>query len=200
MGSACMKHLVKIVICLGYIIVCANFSMQESTDISDKQPYDIYGELIDRKGRRFHFNNLSISGAVANIPFYEKPACETDNPELNQASLDLIDIYEIKPVAQGDGAGCMIQEVSTFNRRHYVELLVTRADSQRTQQTYLLEDTKKIFCHQVESSTVTKRQISFRAIQKITIHGYKARTLSSKCNHVNNRRSVQRMNQEHEVE
>ncbi len=157
-----------------------SIASEESIDRAQgQQKIDIYGRLTDRQGYSFAFNNLSIGGAIERIPFYQKPACPTDNARLNERTLNLTEIRQIQTVSQKNA--CNVKEIHTFNNRSYIELIINLVDG--TKHNYIIESSRRIFCNEIKPSDPQaipiEAKISFQTVDKLVIQGYRGRSTRS---------------------
>ncbi|MCF7899942.1 hypothetical protein K9K77_00340 [Candidatus Babeliales bacterium] len=151
---------------LGTFILCANFGSQD-TNISghEKPKINFYGSLTDTSGGHFEVENITISGLYKQIPFYAKPLHQKIDPSINITRLDLNEIEMIE-IPHPD-------ILLTFNGRHYIEVIITSADQKKTTQRYIIEKTKRVICDQTNGAGAIEKDLSFQAVDKIYIKGYK---------------------------
>ena len=169
-------HLAIVLIAVTTALHAGSSGSSESLSLrQEQQKIDIYGQLTDKQGYTFSFNNLSIAGAIEAIPFYQKPHCLTDNAHLNERLLNLADIREIRtPQTE---SSCNVQEIYMFNNRHYIDIIITLTDG--TEHKYIVETSRRIFCNEVNTrqpqTVILPAKIAFQSLDKLVIQGYRTR-------------------------
>lgn len=151
--------------------LCANFSMNEDeTSISGggiKPTINFKGAIQDNTGKEFEAAHITISGLYKQIPVYSKPQNMKNDkydPTINTVRLDLAEVEKISVPQPND--------IHIFNNRKYIEIEVTSKSKIQTTNNYLIENSKKILCDQVNTAGPIERELQFPAIQKIVISHY----------------------------
>lgn len=151
---------------LGTFILCANFGSQDTSIAGHEKPkINFYGTLTDTSGDHFEVENITISGLYKQIPFYAKPLHQKIDPSINITRLDLNEIEMIEIPHP--------ETLLTFNGRHYIEVIITSADQKKTTQRYIIEKTKRVMCDQTNGAGAIEKDLSFQAVDKMTIKGHK---------------------------
>lgn len=173
-----IKNLIYIVIPFFFI----NWSAQEATiEGKKKQEINFYGTVTTRQEKTFKVENISIAGLFKQIPLYESPAKTEDTSHFLKSDpkrgiitrIDLVEICNIKP-------GTTIwtyQKGKGYRKVEYIEIIVTSNDQQKTQNTYLIELTRKIICEEVNDAGPIEKEIPLDALKNLNIEGYKYRDM-----------------------
>lgn len=159
------KHFYSLFI-VGVILLCANFSSQDSTIAGgEKPPINFYGKLTDSTGQTYDVENITISNMYRQVPVYKEPNDKNIDPSINITRLDFAEIYSITVPHQN--------EVLTFNNRQYITLEVTSSDSQKTKQTYIIERSKRVICDEVNTAGAIEKDLAFQAVDTLVFAGHK---------------------------
>lgn len=170
-----MKPIQQLMLMGVTLVVCLNFSSQESVIGDEEEPkINFYGILIDKQQRASDISHILIGGNYKDIDVYEKPPCKDDDPRLFMTTLSLATIHEIIPQTAAEGS-CYSESFHVYNNRKYIEILVIANNANHTQARYLLDKTREISCRSTNQPTEWKKTISFAAIERLVIHGYKTR-------------------------
>jgi hypothetical protein len=164
------SKLFSLSIAISAIVCCAHFSQNSSVDGQEKPKVNFYGELYDQTGRHYNVENINISGMYRQIPFYKKPRKISMNPETNTTRIDLKETMEIRVPTRDEAA-----IVSTFKNREYVTVEIVLNDPQQTRNDYIIEKSRKLYCDEVSDAGPIEKELSFEAVNKIIIKGYKPR-------------------------
>lgn len=148
------------------IFLCVNWAQQESTDSKEKPQINFKGTLTDSSGQSFAVENITISGLYKNIPLYAVPADETINPESNTTLIDFNDIEEFRAAPRET-------QKFTFNNRPYNKVMVVLKN--KTENTYLVEATRKIFCDIPINRGSIEKRLSFEALKALVLSGSEPR-------------------------
>ncbi len=153
--------------------LCTNFSTQESSMVSgsEKPSINFFGKLSDTSGQSYSVEYITIGGMFKQIPVFSKPNKLELDPSDNTSKLDLSEIISIEAV--GD------QELK-FNNRSYIEIKVTSNDTQKSEHNYIIDSSKRIRCAESNEAGPIEKDISFRALVKISIDGHKKNEGSEK--------------------
>lgn len=147
-------------------LVCAHFGSQDSSITGREKPaINFYGTLIDTSGNTFKVENITISGLYKQVPMYQKPLSTKIDPNINITRLDLNEIAKIEVPSQ--------DTILTFNNRDYIEVIVTSSDPAKTTQSYITEKSKRVICDQINKAGSIEKDLSFQAIDSLTIEGHK---------------------------
>lgn len=157
-------------IAISALVCCAHFSQNSSVDGQEKPKINFYGELYDQTGRQYNVENITISGMYRQIPFYKKPRKTSMSPETNTTRIDLKETMEIVVPTRDESA-----IVSTFKNREYITLEIILNDPQQTRNDYIIEKSRKLYCDEVTDAGPIEKELSFEAVHKIIIRGYKPR-------------------------
>lgn len=170
-----MKPLQQLLLMSAISFLCLNFSSQESMIGDEDEPkINFYGLLIDKQQRTAEISHILIAGNYKDIDVYEKPPCKNDDPRLFMTTLSLATIHEIIPQTAAEGS-CYSENFHVYNNRQYIEIVVVANNPAHTQAHYLLEKTKELSCRSSNQPTEWKKTISFAAIDRLIIHGYRTR-------------------------
>jgi hypothetical protein len=166
-----MKHVARIGLAGICFVLTANFSSQESTMAREKPKVNFYGTFTDRQAISYDIENITINGMYRHIQLYEKPADAIIKPQDDVAKIDLIDIETIKlPNLEP-----MIKKYPENNGPEYIEIIVTKNDGKKTEHTYLIELSRKLWFDKKDGSD-TDKEVSFKALGSITIKGCEQQT------------------------
>ncbi|KKP35977.1 MAG: hypothetical protein UR26_C0001G0021 [candidate division TM6 bacterium GW2011_GWF2_32_72] len=170
------KKTLSIYLLIPSLFVLMNLS-QQSDDTQEKPDVNFYGELIDAAGNKFNVENISIGssrpGLYKKIAVYEIPGNKETLPGDNVTELDLSEIQEIK---QQNPAEPVIHE---FKNRKYVEIIVVSKDDKGTENKYIIEENRWIFCDEINMAGPTEKKVAFKAINSLKINGYKSKKEST---------------------
>lgn len=160
-------RLTKLCIMVSAFLICTHFSSQKtSTDGREKPSVNVWGLLTDTTNHSYKVENITIAGRFNDIAVYQKPIRPDINPDINTTRLNLCEISEIRIDSPA---------VLQFNKRDYVEIKVISNDNRKTQNTYIIEKLKKVFCDEVNSAGPIEKELSFLAVNRIQIYGCKKR-------------------------
>ena len=166
-----MPNVQKQALAVCALLLCAQFSMdQEEGSISggSKKPaVNFKGIIVDNTSKPFKASHITISGLYKQIPVYSKPnnMQESDyNPAINMIRLDLSEISRIEVPDP--------ERVHMFKERKYILLNVYLNNNPEKKYEYIIEDSKRVFCNQINGADPIERELAFPAIQTITIHSY----------------------------
>lgn len=147
------------------ILMCMNFGSKETTvDGADKPDYNFMGVLIDTNGDTCNVQNITISGMYKQIHVYKVPQDKPFNPNDNIIKLDLSEIKVI--------GGSHNKEVLNFQGRDYFQITVTFKGEENAQH-YIIESFKTIKCDEVRKAGPIEKELSFRALDYLTLTSYK---------------------------
>lgn len=166
-----MQNFQKRSLAICALLLCAQFSMdQDETSVSGggkKPAVNFKGTIVDNTGRPFKASHINISGLYKQIPVYSKPVNMQDsdyNPTINMIRLDLAEVTKIEVPDP--------ERVHVFKERKYILLSVYLTNNSQKKYEYIIEDSKRVFCNQVNGPDPIERELGFPAIQTIHIHGY----------------------------
>jgi hypothetical protein len=158
----CKKIPMLIVIMVAFLL-CTQFSSQKtSVDGREKPSLNVYGSLTDTSNKTYRVENITIAGRVNDIAVYQKPNNPDINPDINTTRIDLCEIGEIR---------IDTPRIVQFNKRDYIEIVIISNDSRRTQNNYIIEKLKKLFCDEVNDAGPIEKELSFLAVQRLQIQG-----------------------------
>ena len=164
-----MKHFIHISVAATALALLANFSSQDSTINGGIKPnVNFYGTVTDTSDFTFKAENITLEGLYKQIPVYQIPpktAAATYDPSVNITRLDLSEIEKITIETS--------QIPQRFSNRDYLLIVVHSKDAANTQNTYLIESEKKLRCDQINPAGPIEKEIKFKAVISITIHGYR---------------------------
>ncbi len=169
------RSLKKIVRILVLILFCGYCNLESMRTEKEKPEINFYGKLIDSSGHSYAVENITIGGRYKDIIVYQKPNTNARYPDTHKTQLNLAEISRIQtffdPTDQTNGS---TKKILTFDKRDYIQIEVTwhgRMSNQR----YIIERYKKIFCDQVIDGLLLEKEISFEALKELRIDGYKER-------------------------
>lgn len=175
-----MKRLITLLYAACAVILCANFSSNQSVDGEEKPPINFTGILVLPDGTVYDFENLTLSGLLNGIAVYGIPASPDEKPTLNITRINLDAIEKIAPISTNPH-----ESIKKFDNRDYVEILITikhAPGAPVVPQHFLVETSRRIFCDVIGAGggiANFKKEIAFEAIAELTITGFKARSASS---------------------
>lgn len=146
--------------------VCINWGQQESNTGKEKPQVNFKGTLTDTSGQTYSVENITISGLYKNIPFYAIPLDEKANPESNATLVDLNEVEELKSVPYET-------QKLQFNNRSYNK--VTVALKNKSENTYVVEASRRIFCDIPINGGSIEKRLSFEALKKLVITSHEQR-------------------------
>lgn len=158
-----MNKLMLTAISLGAVSLLANYSSETSTDGPRKPKINFYGTLTDTLGQNYQFENLTISGMMSQIPMYQKPASPEVNPEINTTRVDLNEVASINVPNPNT--------LLKYKGREYIALEIISNNGPGTQQQYIIEASRKVYCDEVNSAGPVEKELSFQAIATIALKG-----------------------------
>ncbi len=162
-----LSRITMSIIALG---LAAQFSQQQSGEGKDKPKINFSGTLVDQTGHSYQVENITLSGMYRSIPFYKKPRKASTSPETNTTRIDLKETSEIRVPYRDDAP-----IISNFKNRDYIEVEVILND--QTKNGYIIERSRKIFCDEMTAAGPVEKEISFEALDKISITGHKEREM-----------------------
>lgn len=161
---ACAR-LVKLTIIISTFLLCSHFSSQKtSTDGREKPSTNVWGMLTDTTNHSYRVENITVSGRFHDIAVYQRPTNPQTNPDINTTRLNLCEIYEIR---------IDTPTVLQFNNRDYIEITVVSNDTRRTQNRYIIERLRKLFCDEINEAGPIEKELSFLAVRRLEIQGCK---------------------------
>lgn len=166
-----MKKHIHISYALLSLVLCAQFSLdQDNASVSGKSvkpAVDFMGSITDNSGKTFKAQNITISGLYKQIPVFEKPKDMHDTsykPSINIIRLDLSEISRIHVPHP--------ESTFIFDSRNYIEIDVFSHDPKKTKNSYLIENSKKILCEEINGAGPIERELQFSALVDLTITTY----------------------------
>lgn len=171
-----MKRLVSLFYALCALIICVNFSTNQSTGGEDKPPINYTGKLVSTDGTTNDIENITVSGLYKDIPVYEVPNQPDKNPALNTTYMNLDAVEKIRPISNNPH-----ESVKKFNNRDYVEIIITMKTlpgaTGSKDQHFLVDSTRRIFCDVIGSAGINfKKEVAFEAISSLTMGAFKAKS------------------------
>ncbi len=158
------ERIIKVTLVISSFLLFTQFSSQTSVDGKEKPSLNVYGLLTDTSNHSYRVENVTIAGRFSDIAVYQKPISPDLNPDINTTKLDLCEISEIRIEAP---------KVVQFNKRDYIEITVISNDTRKTQNRYIIEKLKKLFCDEVNEAGPIEKELSFLAVQRLQIQGCK---------------------------
>jgi len=155
------KWLLKTGFVVVTFIMCAQFSSQNiSTTGKEKPTTNVYGTITDSENQTIAVQNITVAGRFKDIAVYKKPSNPEINPDINKTLIDLCAIKEIRVAAP---------KIVEFNKRKYIEIILISADTNPSQNEYIIEYSKKLFCDYGS----LEKELNFTAIKRLQIQGCK---------------------------
>lgn len=180
----------KLLLLVNFYLLCAySFAFcasQQSVVTKNKQPINFIGTIKKITGKTYEVDNISISGALNDIPVYKKPISQESDPQQDTEFIHLMKIKRIyrspdhvKASLMGEqrennipkirrkkSAESLAQEgVYNYNGRDYIEINITFTNN--ADDTYLIELSKELWCNRKD--TDTHKEVSFEALESIDI-------------------------------
>jgi hypothetical protein len=161
------------------LILLVNLSSQPTSSNGDaqKNKMNFYGTVTlnnistsTQGPEQLKVENISIGRMYQKIPVYFKPKNPESKPDIHTAYLDLVEIGFIEPVQANEHT-----VIDKFAGREYIEIKVTSNDTAHTEQNYIIERNRKVYCDQMNDAGPIKNEFQFEGIAKLEIHGYKLR-------------------------
>ena len=174
-----MKKGVVTVLGIATIFLAAGYSSQDSKESRAKPSVNFYGVLKDTSGSTYKVKNITIGRMYSHIPFYAIPSDKKANPSDHTTLIDLSEEYQIRQSVPFDAS------VSEFNNRDYVKIEIITKDKKKTKHKYLVEKGRRIFCEEDNESGAKEKELTFRALDTLTIHGYEKREDKEKATSLN---------------
>lgn len=167
------------------IFFCAHFSSQQSTEGREKPSINFYGILVNSQGKELAVEHITIAGLYKQIPVYGVPAVAPEkksitqrkmiseedngfNPTTDTTFIDLDETLEIRPARANPRDG-----IVTYNNRSYIEIIIVSADDNKTENNYLIDTNRKVWCDLKNQAGPIEKEISFESIKKLIIQGNK---------------------------
>lgn len=173
-----MPKIQKQALAICALLLCAQFSMDQqegSVSGGGKKPaVNFKGTIVDNTGKPFRASSINISGLYKQIPVYSKPNNMQDsdyNPVINMIRLDLAEVAKIEVPEP--------ERVHIFKDRKYIVLNVYLNTNPQKKYEYIIEDSKRVFCNQINGADPIERELAFPAIQTISIYGYEKKSDTS---------------------
>ncbi len=142
-------------------ILCIQFSSQNrSTEGKEKPTTNVYGILTDSENQSISVQNITIAGRFNDIAVYKKPTDPNTNPDINKTVVDLCAVSEIRVPAP---------KIVEFNKRKYIEITLISNNANPTQNEYIIEYSKKLFCDYGS----LEKELNFTALKRVQIQGCK---------------------------
>lgn len=155
------KWPLKVGLIITTFLLCTQFSSQNlSTAGKEKPTTNVYGILTDSENQSISVENITIAGRFSDIAVYKKPSDSETNPDINKTLIDLCAISEIRVAAP---------KIVEFNKRKYIEITLISNDMNPTQNEYIIEYSKKLFCDYGS----LEKELNFTAVRKLQIRGCK---------------------------
>lgn len=155
------KWLVKGGLIGATFVLCVQFSSQNSSTIGKEKPTtNVYGILTDSENQSINVQNITVAGRFNDIAVYKKPSDPTTNPDINKTLVDLCALSEIRVAAP---------KIVEFNKRKYIEITLISNNAHPTQNNYIIEYSKKLFCDYGS----LEKELNFTAIRRLQIQGCK---------------------------
>lgn len=154
---------------INYLLVlcaCINWGQQESSTGKEKPQINFKGTLTDTSGQTSSVENITISGLYKNIAFYAVPKEGTTNPESNTTLVDLNDVEEFKAAPDQT-------EKLLFNNRPYNKVVIVFKN--KSENTYIVEASRKIFCDVAINGSGIEKRLSFEALKTLVMTGHQAK-------------------------
>lgn len=168
-----MRYLSSLCYALGALVLCANFSSNQSVRGEEAPPINYTGVLISNDGIQNTYENLTISGLIKDIPVYNIPNTPDGKPTLNTTYVRLNEIERIRTISSDPR-----ENIRKFDNRDYVEIIITfktGPTAALTEQHFLIESTRRIFCDVITATgIVLKKEIAIEAISSLTIESFRA--------------------------
>lgn len=166
-----MKRLQKPALAVTAFLLCVNWSMDQgngSVSGGGTQPaVNFIGTITDNTGKTFNASYINISGLYKQIPVYAKPINMQDgdyNPTINIIRLDLAELAKIE-MPDPD-------RIYIFKDKKYSLINAYLKNNPERKHEYLIENSKHVFCNQVNGSDPIERELEFSAVRVIIIEGY----------------------------
>lgn len=170
-GDQVKQKIISLMVCVCALVLLTQFSSQQSTQGREKPKLNIYGSIKDQNENNYDVQYITISGLYEQIPFYAVPKKMTIRPDTNITYLDLNEIDSIKVITENDNP-----KIKKFNGREYIEIEITLRDPQHTKTNYVIEKSRKIFSDAISNVGQIDKEMSFEALDTLTIKGIKERS------------------------
>lgn len=161
-----MKKYLPIAVACTSLFFLAQFSQDSSVAGREKPRIDVYGIVIDKDGKEFTAENITISGAYKQIIMYIKPIRSDVSPTKHQTFIDLSEEKEISVSYDGDKP-----KLYKFNNREYIELKIV--DVNQITNSYIIERTRNVYFDEPYQAGPKEHRVALEVLDKIVIDGYK---------------------------
>jgi len=151
--------------CISFIFL-AQLSMQDSVPGREKPRMNFYGTIVDQAGNKYDAENITISGAYNQIIMYQQPPSVDMTPS-HRVRIDLAEESEIQIPK-------MVKPLQ-YKGRNYIELVLISNDKKKTKNTYIIEQSRKLYFDEPFESGPKEHETSFAEIDRIIIKGHKER-------------------------
>ena len=154
-------------------IMLTQFSAQQTSITGGEKPMiNFYGTVIDKSGKEYKAENITISGAYAQIIMYQQPP-RSDMTPSHRVKIDLAEESEINVIYVGDKP-----DVKKFKNREYLVLELISHD--KTKNSYIIEKNRKLYFDVPSPIGPKEHEVSLVEIEKVIIDGYKERVIKKK--------------------
>lgn len=155
------KGIVKAGLIIITLLFCAQFSSQNVSTVGREKPTtNVFGMITDSENQSYAVQNITIAGRFNDIAVYKKPSDPNTNPDIDKTLVDLCTIREIRVPAP---------KIVEFNKRKYIEIILISNNNNPTQNEYIIEYSKKLFC----DYNLLEKELNFTAIKRLQIQGCK---------------------------
>lgn len=155
-------------------LLCISFSFQPNTESSDLPPINFYGTITGRNEQTWNAQYITIGGRYKKIPLYAPVTEKEQNPHANKIFIDLTQIKTIAVLHN--------QPTIKYKHRIFVPVAIT-LQGQAEAELFLIEQTRKIICHQItESNIELPQEITFQALAILSITGNSATLKTNSSN------------------
>jgi hypothetical protein len=158
----------RILIAFGSIFLFAQFSSQDSNNVSGRERPSINfnGTMVDSSGSTMRVEDITVSGVYRQIAVYAIPPTHDTDPTANTTFLDLSEVNRIEIDSSS--------AVQNYKERPYFPISVFfKGDDQPHQ--YIIDMGKQIECSETNPAGPIEKVISFQALKSLKIDGYKAK-------------------------
>ena len=160
-----MKYIIRLSLACLALLFCAQFDSHDSSVAGREKP-KVY--ITGTQGGK-KIENITIGGRYKRIPVYNKPTKSNVDPKTHTKRLDLVEIKDITLAPTKDDQ----LPTYSFKKRDYIEIKVTSNNPQKTVNTYLIEQNKKIYFDEINEAGPLENELSIEALTKLTIGGVK---------------------------
>lgn len=175
------------------IVILANWG-SESSQVSRPRPaVNFEGTLKTAQGENLKIQNITFHGKFRQIPMYDAPvgkkaAKREQDAKLNEKTglkevilkkhpkdnfvVTKIDLDEVLELHVTPDPIWVYQEPEKARRVVFVKIDIVSNDEKKTKKSYLVEETTKLFCDEINEAGLLEKEVPLTAIEQLIISGH----------------------------